>query len=209
MADNAQKTPIQTSLQEWANYRLESFKKMEGKRIPATVVDVDPTGTIVTVKFEVLDDVLTLPQVECPVQTTEYARAPIRKGTKGYVAAAEYYIGGMTELGGGTAHLEQQPNLSNLIFCPLGNADFQETDDPNWYVIYGPEGVLIRTEDGETSLLLKKGGGVEINAPLGFNIFKANWVEASSDAEAKSFGIPYNGLYKHPDGSMKWQRIPD
>ena len=208
MPDNAQKTPIQTSLQLWGSGQQESFKQLQGKRIPCSVVSVDGTGTIVVVKFEILSDVLTLPQVEMPVQTTEYSRAPIRAGTKGYAQASEYYLGGVTDMGGGNAGFEEQPNLSNLTFVPLGSTSFSDTPNPDWHWVNGPDGVLISNADQTVSLLLTTAGGIELNGPLGMNLLKGNWTEATSDADAKSKGIPFDGVYKTADGLLHWQRIP-
>lgn len=204
--DNVQKRPLVTTLNDWEDDKNQSVQDLLGRSIPAEVVSVDATGTIVTVKFNVLDDVVQFPQVECAVVTNEYTRAPIRAGTQGMVVTSQLYLGGVTGLGGGNATLDQLPNMSSLAFIPLGNTGFQDTDDPNWYVLYGPEGVLIRTEDGTTSLLLKKDGGVMVEAPLGHNILGANLVEAVDDPDARGKGIPTYGFYHTPDGTVKMVR---
>jgi hypothetical protein len=209
MSGNAQKTPFVKSLNDFVEEKGRVANQLLGKAFPASVVSVDETNTIVTIKFEMQSDIFTLPQVTCPVFGPRYIRYPLQPGDKGLVLPSDFYLGGMSGLGGGTAQFEQQSNLSNLVFFPIGNTDFEPVDDPTLVDINGPEGVALYDDEETVIVILKKNKGVEINAALGGNTLKANWVEASSDAEAKSFGIPYNGLYKHPDGSMKWQRIPD
>lgn len=208
MADNAQKTPLVESLNRFVDDKQASHEQLMGKRLPASVVSIDETGTIVTVKFEIQSDVITIPNVTCPLAGTEWTRLPIQAGTKGYVVPADLYMGGMSGLGGGVASFDQLPNLSNAVFLPVGNAEFEDTDDPNWHVIIGPDGVLLRTQDSTVSLLLTKDGGIELNGPLGQNLLKGNWTEATDDADAKSKGIPLDGVYKDPDGYLRWQRIP-
>jgi len=88
MADNAQKTPLQLTLTKWASDKIRAAQQALGKNLPATVVSVDATGTIVTIEFNVQSDIFTLPQVECALATDEWNRPPIVKGTKGYVLSA-------------------------------------------------------------------------------------------------------------------------
>lgn len=209
MSDNAQKTPLVDSLNKFVDAKSKDFDQLLGKRIPASLVSIDETGTIATVKFEIESDVVTIPNVTCPIAGSEWTRVPYQPGTKGYVVPADYYMGGMSGLGGGTATFSQLPNLSNAVFVPVGNADLESTDNPNWHIIIGPDGAMLRTQDGSVSLLLTKDGGVAIEAPLGGNILKATWTEATDDADAKGKGIPFDGVYKDAAGYLRWQRIPD
>jgi hypothetical protein len=213
-SNNVQKTPFQESLNRFFDEKERGTTAVSAKAMPASVVSIDASGTIVTVKFEVQDDVITYPNMKMPVFGPRFIRYPLRAGgddaTKGFVIPSDYYMGGMSGLGGGVANLTQRPNLSTYVFFPVGNTSNSETPFPNKTVIEGPEGVFLQTDDEETSLDLGyEKGGVNIDAPLGGNILKANWTKASSDADAKGKGIPYLGLYADPDGTIKWQRIPD
>jgi hypothetical protein len=91
--------------------------------MPASVVAIDASGTIVTVKFEVQDDVITFPNMKMPVFGPRFIRYPLRAGgddgTKGFVVPSDYYMGGMSGLGGGVANLTQRPNLSTYVFFPV------------------------------------------------------------------------------------------
>lgn len=207
-AGNEQKTSLVQNLNRFVDVKTDDFNQLLGKRIPASVVSVDDTGTIVTIKFEIQSDVLTIPNLTCPLATTQWQRVPMPAGTRGYVVPADYYMGGMSDLGGGVATFDQQPNLSNSVFVPVGSAELDPTDDPNWQVLIGPEGVLLRTEDSTVSVLLTKDGGVIVNAPLGGNQFKVDGlVVANDDTDAKSKGIPKFGFYQDPDGVVHCQRL--
>lgn len=154
MADNAQKTPIGLSLNNFARAKAQTAIQKLGKSLPATVVKA--MGSIVQVNFEVQSG-FTLPNVTIPLIGCEYARPPIQFGCKGFVIAADAYLGGMSGLGGGIADLRTQFNLTALVFAPIGNTGWT-TVDPNAYTIYGPNGVVLRTQDGTISLTLTPAG---------------------------------------------------
>lgn len=168
MADNAQKTPLVETLNRFVDRKGALAEQMLGKAIPASVISLDPTNTIATVRFEIQSDVLTtLPEVTCPVFGPQYVRYPLKAGDKGYVLPSDYYMGGVSGLGGGTAVFERQGNLSNLVFFPVGNKEFEPTDDAEAYVAYGPNGVVLRTEDGTVKLILDRDGvRVEIDGQI-------------------------------------------
>ena len=209
MTDLAQKKPLNEMLNEWWNLKGDSYDQLQGRAIPAEIVGVDPTNTIATVKFNIVDDVATFPQVTCAIATSEWLVAPLLAGTKGFVVSAQLYLGGVTGLGDGQATLDQLPNMSTMVFIPLGNVDFNEVPDPEMTWIRGPKGIILQDKDGTAILEIEKDKGITINAALGGNTIKANLVEAADDAEAKSKGIPFSGFYYDPDGYVRFQRIPD
>lgn len=214
MADNAQKTPLVVNLNRFTDDKITAAQQLLGKALPASVVSIDGTGTIVTVKFEIESDLFTLPNVTCPLFGPAYIRYPLRAGgdnpTKGYVIPGDFYLGAMSGLGSGNATFDQRPNLSNLVFFPFGNSGLSPTPDADKTVVYGPAGVLVMTEDEETSMELGYAkGGTMFDAPLGKNILGARLIEAIDDADAKDKGIPKDGFYYDPDGYVRIQRIPD
>lgn len=162
---NAQKTPIQRSLNVVAERRAAEAIALLGKALPCSVSAIPFAGLpVVTVKFEVQTG-LTLPKVTVPVAGFEYMRYPIQVGCKGLVFPADAYLGGMTGLGGGTADLSTPANLSALVFFPLGNKGWAPSEDPNSTVIYGPGGVILRDANGACRLTLTP-GGVRIDGPF-------------------------------------------
>ena len=114
---------------------------------------VSVKGAIITVKFEITDPVLTLPNVTVPLFGPEYIRYPIQPGDKGVVFSCDAYIGGMSGLGGGVASLTQPTNLSALVFFPIGNTQWV-TVDPQAVVIYGPNGVVLRDAQSQVTFTL-------------------------------------------------------
>jgi hypothetical protein len=95
----AQKVPLSRSLSAFAQKKALSEIAKRGQALPGHVVAV--SGAIVTVNFDVQG--VTLPQVAMPLIGAEYIRWPIQVGDKGYAAAADAYLGGVSGLGGGTA----------------------------------------------------------------------------------------------------------
>lgn len=156
MGDNALKTPLGSSLNTLAIQRAAEAIRGTGRAWPASVVTV--AGAIVTVKFEFGQSVPSnIPQVTIPLFGPEYIRYPIQPGDKGMVLPADAYLGGMSGLGGGAADLTQQANLSNLVFLPIGNTVWGDTD-PQAVTIYGPNGVVARDTDGKSSITLTPDG---------------------------------------------------
>lgn len=109
-----------------------------------------------TVKFELANVPFTLPEITVPVVGSEYVRLPIQFGMKGFVIAANAYLGGVSGLGGGAADLTGRPNLANLAFVPIGNRDWSATLNPNALDLYGPEGVILRAADEENGATIKR-----------------------------------------------------
>lgn len=197
MATNVQKTPLQITLSKFVEDSFNRGQQLRGQAIPASVVSIDETGTIVTVKFEVQSDLFTLPQVQCALATDEFTRAPIAKGAKGYVIPSGFYMGGMTGLGGGTATFDRQANLATLVFHPVGNNTFAKFYDPNKYVVFGPQGVVLRDASGQTIVIV----GPVPDGP--HNVLQLlDLIPAADDAEAAAKGVPLEGLY-HDNGAVR------
>lgn len=151
MADNAQKTPFVTSINDAAMAKARAAIQVLGKNLPCSVVRVQ--GAIVRVKFEVVAGVLPLPQVTMPLFGPEYIRYPIQVGDRGVAMSADAYLGGVSGLGGGTADLTTRNNLAALVFFPVGNANWT-TVDPNAVIVYGPNGVVLRDQASNSIITL-------------------------------------------------------
>lgn len=160
--DNAQKTPFARSINRFTEKKVLDAIQTLGKSLPCHVVAV--SGSIVTVRFDV-NSTFTLPDVTCPEFGPEYVRFPTQVGDMGVVMSADYYIGGVSGLGGGVADLTIRANLSTLIWFPIANKSWSQTDNPNAMVIYGPDGTIIRTVDKSNILTVDK-TSVRTNAKL-------------------------------------------
>ncbi|HEY4153502.1 MAG TPA: hypothetical protein VGM38_09295 [Pseudolysinimonas sp.] len=155
MPSNSQKVPLVLSLNQAMSRASESRVQQIGKCLPCSVVSVD--GAMITVKFEINADPLSLPQVKMPLFGPEYVRYPIQAGDKGFAISADAYLGQMSGLGSGTADFSQQPNLSTLAFMPCGNTGWRSVDS-NAVVIYGPNGVVLQDADQTCTITLTPTG---------------------------------------------------
>lgn len=156
MADNAQKTPIARTLNRFAENKVRGALSLLGQSLPASVIS--RAGAIVTVKFEVNAAPFTLPPVTVPLIGSEYVRLPIQAGCKGWVMTADAYLGGMSGLGGGAAGLTSRANLSMLVWSPLGNKNWDPSENDNALLLYGPDGVIIRDAAKKTTMTLTVNG---------------------------------------------------
>jgi len=149
MSAFAQKTSQINNLNRFAEDKFASLQQILTKSVPATIVKLEKNNTIATVKFEI-DSQFTLPQVKMPVYGPEYVRWPLQEGCKGYVVPSDLAIGAMSGLGKGTATMTPQFNLAAGVFFPMGNKEFDDTDDPQKVVLYGPDGVILRNKDKDS-----------------------------------------------------------
>ena len=157
MASNAQKTPYNKGIRLLTQDVARGVVHLLSKSAPVTVVSVSDNCLIVTVKFEVQSS-YTFPQITCPVAFPEFQRVPIYEGMKGIVIPMDIYIGAMSGLGGGVASLTQNANLTNAVFWPIGNKGQDPSDNSQAYVIYGPDGAVIR-DSGKTASMQVDGNG--------------------------------------------------
>lgn len=165
MSGNAQKTAFARSANELAYKRANDAISAGGKELPCTIVSV--TGWIVTVKFQVQGP-FTLPNLTLPVASSLYDYLPFQVGDPGCVRAADARLGGLSELGTGTAKYPATVgNLSALVFEPFGKKSWSPPDNPNLRVVQGPDGVIIQDLESDstitllkTSIVLKRGDDV-------------------------------------------------
>ena len=164
MASNVQKTPAGLSLNRFAKAKALGEIARLGRSLPCEVVKV--SGGIVTVSFQVQavpgQPAVTIDNVTIPVAGSEYVRAPIQLGCKGYAAAADAYLGGMSGLGGGVATTAAPANLTALVFYPIGNVDWFAVDG-TVLTMYGPGGVTLM-DQAQTTMFKLTPGQIQMTA---------------------------------------------
>ncbi|EPE9488079.1 hypothetical protein ACSPLA_005084 [Escherichia coli] len=146
-----QKLNFGSSMNRFAERKVEDALQKAGKVLPASVVKQD--GNMITVAFELRDIPYVLPQVTIPLFGPQYIRYPMQPGDKGIVIPADTYLGGVSGQGGGIADLTPPANLSALVYLPISNTEWEAVDG-NVVTIYGPEGVTIRDQGSNTTFLL-------------------------------------------------------
>jgi hypothetical protein len=142
MVDLSFKKPIGDSLKRIANSRSNSFQQAMAKGIPCHVTKVNKD--IVTVAFEPSNGIWSMPTMEMPQAFSPYSREPTQVGDKGSAVPADYYLGGVSGLGGGQTTFAPKGNVTPLVFQPLSKTS-NETRDYNQLSLFGgPNGVKIR-----------------------------------------------------------------
>lgn len=165
-SDNRLKTPIVRSLQNLAAQGAANAVTALAKAIPATVVS--RSGQFVTVNFAMqvggTGAPWTLVQADYPIggsSGTDWY--PFDSGTPGLLLPSDFYLGGVTGEGGGTADYSQRGNLSTLAFFPLptmsGTPPGGDTDKR---CVTGPNGAYVGTTDGSASVSVDKSAGITI-----------------------------------------------
>ncbi|HEY4437694.1 MAG TPA: phage baseplate protein [Lelliottia sp.] len=151
---NGQKFSFLTAQSNANKVATEDRAAIQGRSLPCHVVAVD--GQIVTVQFDMLPDGTQYPQITIPIATFEYIRYPIQKGDKGVTVAADVSLRGISGLGTGIASRSLTLSLVPLFFVPLSSAGWTK-EDPNKIVLYGPDGAIIKTADGASSITVEQG----------------------------------------------------
>lgn len=167
MVGNPQKTSAARALNQFAAQKALDKIQETGRSLPCHVVKV--SGSIVTVHFDINSD-FTLPEVTCPLFGPEWIRYPVQVGELGFVVSADYYLGGVSGLGGGVASLIQMANLSALVFFPVANKNWTPSEDPNKLVLYGPDGAVLRTLDKTSAITVDKDTGILIKSSVAVRI---------------------------------------
>ncbi len=141
------------------------------KRLPVSVVSIDKTNSIITLKFETDGLPYTLPNVTVPLSGPEYIRYPIKPqmmqmgkiqpGDFGFVTSADTNIGNMSALGPSTpANFTLPANLAPLIFTLMGNANWTPHDDQTALMGYAPTGTIHRDTNKKAKHLVHPTNGI-------------------------------------------------
>src|ERR1019366_1413731 len=136
MSSNAQKINAGVTDSQSANRQARDHVHNVPKELPTSIVKIDKTNSIMTLKFEMANTPWTLPNITVPLSGPEYIRYPMKEasgqqpGDLGFVTAGAANIGNISGLGPNTpANFSLPTNLSPLVFTPIGNKNRTPTDD--------------------------------------------------------------------------------
>jgi hypothetical protein len=183
MASTAQKLNIGVTDNTTASRQGASHVHNVPKRLPVSVVSIDKTNSIITLKFETDGMPYTLPNVTVPLSGPEYIRYPIKPqmmqqgdhgggsggqgqgqmmpGDFGFVTSADSNIGNMSGLGPSTpANFTLPANLSPLIFTLMGNKDWTPHDDQTALMGYAPTGTIHRDTNKKSKHIVHPTSGI-------------------------------------------------
>ena len=205
MSDNSQKTPFARAMNRFAEGKARDAIAVLGKALPCSVASV--AGSIVTVAFDLANIPFTLPNVTCPMFGPEYIRYPTQVGDLGIVFSIDTYLGGISGLGGGTADLTLQANLSSLVFFPVASSKWSATENANAVVIYGPDGTIIRNTAKTASLsVLSEGATLTLPATKKFAVSReTNVAERITSLEevVANLGVSQVALSTHTHSGVQ------
>lgn len=161
-ADNFLTTPLANSLPALVDSRTQDKAQISPRSIPVTVTQVTDEGKI-QVKAEMQGN-STLPTMTIAGNYGEWIRPAVVAGDKGYVVLGDNYMGGQTNLGGGTASYrgEARANLTTSVLNVVSNTNFKTNPKRNLNasLISGPQGAVIQDGAGNTVLTIN---GTEFN----------------------------------------------
>jgi hypothetical protein len=149
MSDNALVAPLWRSLPLHSQKQTQDGIQKTPKSLPVSVVSVQ--GELVTVKVEAQGK-FTIDHFQVAQGYSEWMRGATQIGDKGYVTAADFYIGGMTGLGGGTADYRDRSNLTPMVFFPVSQKQFATNPnrDLNALFLNGKTGTVNQDTAGQS-----------------------------------------------------------
>lgn len=160
MSDFSKKVSFAQNLANAVRYLNDSDNESFGWQLPCTVDSVDNTKGIVTVNFSVIGSngsPLDLPQITIPIMGWKYIRYPIKKGDPGVTISIDTNTRNIAKLSTGISSLIGHGNFGpTLMFIPIAQADWSETDDVDAVVVAAPNGAIIRTDNKDATITVNK-----------------------------------------------------
>ena len=155
MNDYSSKLWLQKDLNRIGVQRAQQAIRQLGRALPCRVVAVN--GSFVTVAFEVNAAPQTLPQITIPKAESPWIRVPTQIGDYGITVPADVAVASVSGQGTTPPTWAQQGNLSALLFLPIASKSFSSVN-PNAAYIAGPQGAVIQTQDGTSSITVNESG---------------------------------------------------
>lgn len=171
-AQNSLTTPLIKSIPSLVDSRSQDKNQISPQAIPVTISKVIAEGMI-EVQGQ-LQGNFTLTKMVIAVHYGEWLRHGHAVGDKGYVILGSNYMGGQTNLGGGTASYrgEARGNLTTAAFHPLSNTKFKTNANRNLSasLVSGPQGAVINEPTGNFEMVVN-GTKISIKVPTGSTLF--------------------------------------
>ena len=142
MADNSLVTPLVSNLPLAISSRAQDSQQRQPQSVPVRVVAI--VGEFVTVATDAQGP-YTIPQITVPKNQSAYFRDPTQVGDLGYLVQGNYYLGGVSDQGGGTGNFNPRGNLTTMVFQPISQKPYTTNPvrDPNAAFVNGPNGVIM------------------------------------------------------------------
>ena len=193
-ANNELVTPIAFHLPAHIDKGAQDRYQLDVQGLPCTVSQV--MGELVQVNVEAQGK-FTIPKILVPQAFSQWVREPTQVGDKGILSAANYYIGGMSGIGGGVANYQKRGNVTPLVFMPISQKAFASNANRNLnaVLINGPQGVVLQDTAGLCTLTLT-GTGMVIK--IGGNVITINAGGISvSEGTITNQGVDVGSTHAH------------
>lgn len=185
---NAQKRSQAGDLHEFGDKKSQDWLFRAPKSTPATATGT--IGNMVKVAVNMNTKPFTLPPITMPKAESPYFRSPTQANDQGMIISCDYYLGGVSGLGGGVATLTPQANLSTGVFLPISRTSLPPMIDPNAAEVTGPNGVILTDTAQDTTLKLNPSIGCVITIPSGQTVVIRKLPTSPS-------GLPPGGLWNN------------
>lgn len=159
MTDFSGKLPWVQDMAKAIEYRQGVASEDKGWELPCKVAAIDPTGLFVTVEFATNSNPYQLPKITIPVNTSQYVRLPLQVGDPGVTRCADASLLPISGLTNGITDFRSVGNLNGILsFEPIANKGFPANPNINALWMYGPNGVTIQDEAGNSVVTITPTG---------------------------------------------------
>ena len=166
--------PLPAYLPLVADVRANDKMQVSPRALPVTVSK--QMGEHIEANADIKGN-FTIPKWEIAQGFSQWIRLPTQVNDQGLLLLADHYLGGHTNLGGGTASYYYQPNLTPAVFIPTSRSDWS-VRDYNAVFINGPNGVVLQDQGGKCvvtintkSITVKDSKGTEVILDGNGNVF--------------------------------------
>jgi hypothetical protein len=190
MSDNHLTTPIVFNQPVGIANQDADAQQNQPKAVPCTVSAI--SGELVTVKFEIKSN-FTLPTITIPQAYSQWVRGATQVGDKGFAVPGDYFLGGQSGQGTGTASIYPRGNLGTLVFVPITTKSFPSRPNQNATFINGPQGVILQDTAGNCVLTLTSTGVTITVGNETFTINANGFTSSIGSLVSNSSGITTTG----------------
>lgn len=193
--DFSKRLPVTQNISSTIDWRVASDKQQSGWQLPCSVVSVDPTEGLVTVKFRVQNTPFAIPDITIPVLGWEYIRYPIQVGDSGVTVSCDVDITAISGQGSTDPDLSNAGNLTQvLMFMPIMNKNFTPSPNSNATWIYGPDGVILQDKAGNCIATIHHDSSLGITLIVGDSTITSNSAESTISFGSNHVKVSSSGV---------------
>jgi len=155
MTNYAGKLPYGQNMAGAIDYRAGVQFEQIGWELPCTVKAISDDGLFVSVEFSIREAPFQFPIITIPILQSQYIRLPIQVGDVGVTRFADVSTLHICGKLPGVAGFGNAGNLNAVLaFQPIVNINFAQTPDKNVLWCYGPDGVILQDQAGNSKVTI-------------------------------------------------------